>query len=1273
MLGCMIGIAILAGFPNTILMAGSTNSAASSGHSGWQPPSVEHLQQLLPQYEITEIIGHGGMGAVYKGRQTQLDRPVAIKLLPESLQDDEDGSFVERFKLEARAMAKLDHPAIISVHDFGVTTEGHLYFVMEFIDGMDLQQYLQASGGKLEPEAAVAIISHVLDALDYAHKHGIVHRDIKPANVLINSEGRVKIADFGLAKQVGGEGAGLTMSNVAMGTPDFIAPEALLDSAASDGRADLYAVGVMLYQMLTGRLPRGMFKLPSEDDASIDPRFDDIIAAAMEPNPEQRIPAAADFRRQLDDLQSQPVTHVPSRSAIQRRGGNTKNVAPAVKGGLPRSAPPGKAGLWIGVAAGVVVLGGGWLVLKPPAPPVGITDQPKTAKSPTSPSADTRSDTRSDTTTTGVPATVEQGAKRPGNAKPSEPAASPQPSAAGPAPAPKEMATQSSSVTPAPAPAPEKTPSKPDESAITALAKIPGFKTRIANYQKARAKQLGDLTAKYCSALNTAKTEATRSGNLAHVEAVEQAARRAANFADMLEELPSVLKVEPLPILPALGESTPESLLKLRSILDQETSKIEAQLSTALGQSLNALQVSLVKAGDLDAARAVDAFRKELDGAPPPSVATAVSPAPASITTMEPFTNSLGMRFVPLPGSGVLMCVHETRRKDYQQYADDVEGVDITWEEPVIKGKIIVQKSDHPVINVSWEDAMAFCAWLSQKEGRTYRLPTSHEFDLAISLHPDPTSLSPEDLEQHVNCETPWGTPDYLEGKAFANYGYNGADPYPGTAPVMSFEPNRHGIYDLSGNTWEWMADLAKNGSDRVLRGSGFTNFGSVYTSSGIRANTPGDLRQPPERDGPARVPGFRVVVESSSAAPASASTTPPPTSAPEPTPDLPSDGYPLFNDRDFTGWQPDNPSAWKVENGALVCRGAVSVLAHPLSATGIDLSGEFRVSSKASGGVVVFATSSSPGEGWEMPIVGSKASSPMLTGGMVDHKTGKQTPPSTNHARDDEWQSFRMLVAAGLSKLWIRGLPSSNPQMGRPIEFPTHLLLRASAANGEVAFRNLSARTLNYPKIDLNDPGTGPEWKPVLADSELNQWKLTGTPADFQLQDGVLKVQVTDRGPSYLFLALGQSRPASIKSFDLMFKARATGQANSGIYFHTDPAQWQAMGHPATGYEVNLANTGPEDKLTGAVYNIVPPLINLPNQSDWFDVRICVADNRVLCLINGRIAQDFVEPDDLSTLPNSASQKDRGFRKSGGAIAIQANSKNSAWFLKDMRFRELD
>ena len=195
---------------------------SAGGGFKWLPPSAEHLSKLLPQYEVDSLLGRGGMGAVYKGRQKSLNRLVAIKILPPEV-EDEDASYLERFKNEAQVMAKFIHPGIVAVHDFGETAEGQLYIVMEFVDGTDVAQMITAQG-RLPPEHALAIAAHVCDALSYAHSHGVIHRDIKPANILINHDGAVKVADFGLAKVDEPGTTGLTKTGMAMGTPDYVAP-----------------------------------------------------------------------------------------------------------------------------------------------------------------------------------------------------------------------------------------------------------------------------------------------------------------------------------------------------------------------------------------------------------------------------------------------------------------------------------------------------------------------------------------------------------------------------------------------------------------------------------------------------------------------------------------------------------------------------------------------------------------------------------------------------------------------------------------------------------------------------------------------------------------------------------------------------------------------------------------------------------------------------------------------------------------------------------------
>jgi serine/threonine protein kinase len=305
--------------------AGAFDTQPTSSTRQWQPPTVAQLQQALPQYEITALIARGGMGAVYKGMQKALKRAVAIKVLPPEM-EDEDMQFAARFQHEAQAMAQLSHPNIVAVFDAGEVVTGRggdgetlrpgvaeprseqepgsgetkiLYFVMEFIEGTDVAQLI-ASEGRVEPPRAIQITTAVCEALAFAHEEGIIHRDIKPSNIMIDRKGRVKVADFGLAKTLNIESALMTRSEVAMGTPDFIAPEAMMPGMKVDGRADLYAVGVMLYQMLTGKIPRGRFELPSRVIPLMDKGFDAIVDKAMQTDRENRYSTATEMRTDVE-------------------------------------------------------------------------------------------------------------------------------------------------------------------------------------------------------------------------------------------------------------------------------------------------------------------------------------------------------------------------------------------------------------------------------------------------------------------------------------------------------------------------------------------------------------------------------------------------------------------------------------------------------------------------------------------------------------------------------------------------------------------------------------------------------------------------------------------------------------------------------------------------------------------------------------------------------------------------------------------------------------
>ncbi len=272
------------------------DAPASAG--AFQPPTLGRLAELFPSLEIIELIGAGGMGAVYKARQPGLDRLVALKVLPPEF--DHDVKFALRFTREARTLAKLSHPNIVSVFEFG-NVEGVYYFLMEFVDGATLRDVVSA--GTLSPEHALAIVPTLCDALQYAHDKGIVHRDIKPENILLAADGTVQIADFGLSRILGEEGHQdtLTATHQVMGTPRYMAPEQLEGSHAVDHRADIYSLGVVFYEMLTGELPIGRFAAPSTK-AEIDVRLDEVVLRTLEKEPQRRYQHASHVKSDMQSI-----------------------------------------------------------------------------------------------------------------------------------------------------------------------------------------------------------------------------------------------------------------------------------------------------------------------------------------------------------------------------------------------------------------------------------------------------------------------------------------------------------------------------------------------------------------------------------------------------------------------------------------------------------------------------------------------------------------------------------------------------------------------------------------------------------------------------------------------------------------------------------------------------------------------------------------------------------------------------------------------------------
>ena len=279
--------------------------ASPTPPGGFVPPEPAELAKQFPQLEIIELLGQGGMGAVYKARQKQLDRLVALKILPPQVAQTE--AFAQRFTREARSLARLNHPHIVMVHDFGHTEAGLYYFIMEFIDGTDLRRVIRA--GELSSAEALAIVPQVCEALQFAHDEGIVHRDIKPENILLDKRGRVKIADFGLAKLLDRPATvyTLTQAGQRMGTPHYMAPEQIEHPGQVDHRADIYSLGVVFYEMLTGELPLGRFPLPSKK-VHVDVRLDEVVLKTLEKEPELRYQQASEVKVDVETISSKDRT-----------------------------------------------------------------------------------------------------------------------------------------------------------------------------------------------------------------------------------------------------------------------------------------------------------------------------------------------------------------------------------------------------------------------------------------------------------------------------------------------------------------------------------------------------------------------------------------------------------------------------------------------------------------------------------------------------------------------------------------------------------------------------------------------------------------------------------------------------------------------------------------------------------------------------------------------------------------------------------------------------
>jgi serine/threonine protein kinase len=296
----------------------------------FEAPSIEMLGAQLPQYEIRRLVAKGGMGAVYEGYQSQLDRKVAIKVLrpDDSLGPEYEG----HFRSEARAMARLQHSNIVTVYDFGETASGLHYIAMEYVEGSTLFDLIH--DGALDQARVLDIMVQVCAALQYAHERGVIHRDVKPANILVSPDGCVKMADFGLAKLRGTAGG---LGDAMIGTPEYAAPEVRDPKVQVDHRADIYSAGILIFEMLVGRAPVvGSNDVPSCHVDS-DPRFDRIVAMAANALPSGRYQKASELAAEIEKIRANPAGRQlrVGAAAAEAQKGRAGKIAPRPAAAAP--------------------------------------------------------------------------------------------------------------------------------------------------------------------------------------------------------------------------------------------------------------------------------------------------------------------------------------------------------------------------------------------------------------------------------------------------------------------------------------------------------------------------------------------------------------------------------------------------------------------------------------------------------------------------------------------------------------------------------------------------------------------------------------------------------------------------------------------------------------------------------------------------------------------------------------------------------------------------
>lgn len=840
------------------------------------PPADPLIGTELGGYRIEAFLGAGPVGKVYRARQVSLDRPVALKVLRPGMATREE--VLIRFRREAKAAATIKHPHLIEVFDFG-EAGGLYYYAMELVEGRSLARYLER-GEKFTERECIEVGRQALSALDAAHKAGIVHRDVEPGNLLLDPKGRIKLGDLGLAHFSEAEAdPALTQPGISMGTPGYMSPEQVQGLGNVDYRSDFYGLGATLFHLAASRPPfegHNLFEVitshlnapvPSvrDVDPGISKRFSDLIGRLMAKNPDDRPQTHTEIYEELKRCrQPEPEagvakTRIPYSEAAtierQRRQDSWIVAATAV------------------AVIAVVVLGILALrtVLKKyhPDTVLGKPGIEEIAPSVAAPGPDT------------APAR-ERGPDRPvaEPAPPIEPMVPAEPDK--PMESPRVPTTQQPARPLEPAPVPTPMPAAPAAPEVPPETRAKAPSLTASAWQDAVEAIIAPL--REIQALAKQQSEDRIGRYIRDLEDVEKKVAARGDLDGALtvkEERGAWSGGSPGGRGGADQPSAPSELRGLRQFVDRDLQVIagrkevrwQAEKTKALA-ALRVIELRLTRLGRLDAALAVRGAMARIERGEVPETplsvaegkstmeavpAGAVGPMrpggdPGAASKDHPFVNSLGMRFVPVKGTRVLFSIWETRVGDYMQFVRNksyTEG----GESP------FAQEPDHPMVMVNWHDAQAFCEWLSEKEGLEYRLPTGQEWSMAVGKDEYPWG---DDFPPPRGAENLAGEEAKIDRDDPSGVIAGWRDDHARTAPVGSYRRNRHGLYDLGGNVWEWCEDVyteGANGRDFAGEDAPRLGRGGHWAAGAVPASVASarqDGKLPERRDSTS---GFRCVI----------------------------------------------------------------------------------------------------------------------------------------------------------------------------------------------------------------------------------------------------------------------------------------------------------------------------------------------------------------------------------------------------------------------------